>query len=280
MTPDGPTEPDRQFYQDYMQFYRQWALDTLGTWELPVPMRPELTGPSFYPLSSVSGAGVVLFVPWYLLRDKDITLRELAEHNQIADLPQSLVPWIDGTPKNWGHERYQLMLELFVYLELCLARRYADRLKSNRERLDLAFSRHYCIQKDQLAAPARMLETIRKTRQEMNRRLSCTERCKLRKSEMHCDFNHNKSPNTVRSNSQSSARRRLSTLEGSDLRSGRPSYCVDSRFVSVVFPVLSRFASHFPANRPNSCESSKRESSLAEVAAVATDSSVILGTSL
>jgi hypothetical protein len=169
--PPAVAPADRGFFSDYLQFYRRWGLHTMLTWELPDPMRPELTVPSLYHLSHVGEAGVLLFVPWYLLRDQDIALREVAEHRQTLSIPPQLEPWVDGVPKNWGHDRYRLMLKLYLIIELCLKRRYGDRLYRKSDRLDRALSRYFSARKGMRAPSDRMMETIRKVRFEMNRRL-------------------------------------------------------------------------------------------------------------
>ena len=169
--PPAIPRDERDFYSDYMQFYRRWGLDTLATWDLPVPMRPELASRSMYPLSRVGDAGVVMFVPWYLLRDKDITLREIADHHRHLHAPAELASWLDGLPKNWGHDRYRLMLELYIYLELCLKRRSAARLHRNLERLDLAISRFLAARNAKTSQQDRMAETVKRVRLKMMRRL-------------------------------------------------------------------------------------------------------------
>jgi hypothetical protein len=162
---------EREFYNDYLHFYQRWGLDTLATWDLPIPMRPELATPSLYPLSHVGEAGVVMFVPWYLLRDKDITLRDIAEHRRLLNAPNAVTPWLDSVPKNWGHDRNRLMLELYIYVELCLKRRYPDRVHRKFERLDLALSRFLVKRKAKYSDSDSKTETVRRVRFEIQRRL-------------------------------------------------------------------------------------------------------------
>jgi hypothetical protein len=170
--PPSVPKADREFYSAYTLFYRWWGLDRMANWELPVPMRPELTTGSVYPLSQLADSGVVIFLPWYLLRDKDITLREVAEHKRLLEIPEPLERWVDGVPKGWGHDRYRLMLELYVYFELALRRRYGDRLNRNQERLDLAFSCYLCGRQRRHHEQHRVVETVKKVRQMMSRRLA------------------------------------------------------------------------------------------------------------
>lgn len=169
--PKRPEKQDRDMYLAYTMFYRQWGLDSFATWELPRPMRPELVQPSFYPLSEVSEAGITLFMPAYLLRDKDLNVRELIDHKLALMSHPHLNDWLAGKPTNWGHERYLVMLKLYIYLELALKSRYADRLKRRTTKLDHAFGRFLCEDPSITDAEILEAENVRKVRQQMNRRL-------------------------------------------------------------------------------------------------------------
>jgi hypothetical protein len=165
--PRPPAREDRHFHTDFIMFYRRWGLDSLVTWELPIPMRPELTQPSLYDLTGAAEAGVLVFVPWHLLRDKQIKLHELADYKRTYFAPEHLRDWLDGRPKKWGPTRYALMLRLFVYLELALRNRYKHRINRNIERLDRAFASVFCDSRGTMPAE----DSVKKVRLEMNRRL-------------------------------------------------------------------------------------------------------------
>lgn len=166
-TPGATPEGERSFREDYMQFFRHWSLQSMATWELPIPLRPEMMGPSLYHLPSIREAGVVLFVPWYLLRDKDVRLREAAVHQQFLHGPPQLAGWFKGEPKRWGYERFGLMFHLYICIELCLKPRYGPRLARKTEKVEYALARF--LKPDQ--QPEDSIETVRKIRKEMNRRL-------------------------------------------------------------------------------------------------------------
>ncbi len=136
---------DHPFDMAYTSLYQDWGLHSLATWELPIPMRPEMAEPSFYHLPAVSSAGITFFVPWYMLRDKNLKLRELAEHKLILMSQPHLEDWLTGKPKDWGHERFAVMLKLYIYIELCLEVRYSNRMKRKRGKLDYAFGRFVTV---------------------------------------------------------------------------------------------------------------------------------------
>ncbi len=137
----------------FLLFFRRWGLDTFLTWDLPVPMRPELygvvtrdtsvlQGPGG--MSSLADAGVNLFLPWYSLADKGLSLHDFAGPLRTVHNPDHLDGWLSpkkGDVKELGYVRLRRALMLYRYRELVLARRYADRLDGNVEKLDRAFAR-------------------------------------------------------------------------------------------------------------------------------------------
>ena len=172
----SPTHKEyRDFYDDYTNFCVKWGLEGFATWDLPSPMRPELTSPSLYYLPAISEAGITTFVPWYLLRDKDIQLDELAERIRMLKGPDHLKDWLDHKPRGWGYSRFAVMLEIFIHIELCLKSRYPDRIKRNIDRLDHALGYFQCSSPNKDAGARQEAETIRKIRQTMNRRLKLCE---------------------------------------------------------------------------------------------------------
>lgn len=165
---------DRPFFCDYSMLYRCWSLDRLETWELPVPMIPDLLSQSLYNLTDMNEAGVVLSIPWYLLRDKKLTLNELAAAKRVYQSPNHLDEWLDGRPKNWGFKRFGMMLDLFICLRLALHSRYSDRMDSNFEMLDHAFATYFLVHSGKRGDPSQTADSVRKIRQQLYRRLELT----------------------------------------------------------------------------------------------------------
>lgn len=150
-------------------FLSRWGLESLATWDLPIPMKPKLATPTLYPLSDVSDAGLTLFIPWYLLRKKNFSLYDLAKTERLLHLPAPLGDWLDCKDDYWGADRWATMLRLYVYLELCLKRRYANRVIGKLTRLDNAFAEFFSGG-DSVKKPIGD-ESIRKIRLNMQRRL-------------------------------------------------------------------------------------------------------------
>jgi len=85
--PDIPND----FREDLLAFYRQWGLDQMATWDLPVPMEPDLVGGMLSDLHLLSETGVTLFVPWYLLRGEKLNLQDLARLERESAVPPHLL---------------------------------------------------------------------------------------------------------------------------------------------------------------------------------------------
>lgn len=168
--PPVPPE-DREFHSDFMLFYRRWGIEKLVTWDVALPMRWEMASPSFYHLGSLHEAGALVFVPWYALRDRSVTLYQLVKQKQAFPGLNHLTMWLDRKPRKWGVERYATMLQLYVYLELALKCRYRANVQDNMARLDCAFARFIHAAPDAIAAYRRS-DTIRKIRQKLDQRLA------------------------------------------------------------------------------------------------------------
>ncbi len=152
------------------KFLQRWGLERLCTWDLPIPAAPALT--TFNQLGAASlSTGMSLFVPWYLLRHRNLTIYNLADINCFGMPLDHLDDWFEGSGKKWGADRYAKLLELYVYRDLSLMRRYPSRLSGKTEVLDQAFSAYWS---GTTAVPERALrgvESVRKLRLYMDRRL-------------------------------------------------------------------------------------------------------------
>jgi hypothetical protein len=161
---DEPTTTEGVLAQ---QFLRSWAVEGFATWELPIPLRPELSSPALYDIRSIAGAGVTVFVPWYLLRHRTIDLYALFDARQRQHMPPHLGEWFNNS--KWGPPRYLRMLRLYVYLELGLRRRYANRVERAVRRIDECFGQFFKHFGDDANE-----ESVRVVRLELQKRLKPT----------------------------------------------------------------------------------------------------------
>lgn len=169
-----------EFYSGYTQFYRRWCIHTFATWDLPIPMLAGIASPIFYRLVDVGDAGMALFIPWYLLRDQTFKLQDLAEYERFEKGPDHLQGWFRRNQNRWGHDRLGMMLKVYLIVELCLRARYPHRINRRTEKLDYCLSRLFFQRTDSKDAPIQEVETVRKIRQEMHKRLKL---CEISKAE-------------------------------------------------------------------------------------------------
>ena len=161
----------RKLYDDMLLFFRRWCIGAFVTRDLPIPVEPQIASPALHHLPSMAEAGMLLFIPWYLLRKQAFKLHDLLELKRLSRDESHLEPWLDGERK-WGHTRFARMFELYVYLELGLKQRYPDRIRGDIEQLDLVFTQFFSGRLDDSVHGVGMdKEKLRRTRLEMNKRL-------------------------------------------------------------------------------------------------------------
>lgn len=171
--------PQREYLGQHgqlMQWYGRWNIEQLATWELPLPTTSGLQDVTIYSPDAVASGGLMLFVPWYLLRDKSLTIADVGAARHVAERHPQLAEWFRRGPQSLAYDRYAQMLVLYVYLELALRRRYGERLMGWSDSLDRAFARLLLAKSGSpLTVPLNKVESrvqsVRKLRQKMQQRL-------------------------------------------------------------------------------------------------------------
>jgi hypothetical protein len=124
-----PRKTTRDFWADAVQFLWRWGLEAMVTPDLPLPLDPGLERPNFGDQSSLRAAGMVFFIPWYLVVDKDMRLDELIDNYRLEAPLSHLEDWLRSPlGRGWGFERFAVILRLYVWIGLALQRRYPDRM--------------------------------------------------------------------------------------------------------------------------------------------------------
>jgi hypothetical protein len=185
---DEPT-PDPTFSREcaaaFDFFYRRWGLESFVTWHLPLPMRPEVnhliyaigqdalgqagTKTAARNAMGLGNAGLVLFLPWCMLREKRISIRDLVLQGGQWKAVNHVAEWLQLDPqhnKNWGPKRCALMLRIYRYVELALKSRYGESERWVQEKVDRAFG----MLADPHTGKPFGEENVRKTRQYLQRR--------------------------------------------------------------------------------------------------------------
>ena len=134
------------------QFLRRWSLARLETWDLPVPVAADTLMTRTPAIPSLGAtqpfdrlndpAGMSLFLPWWLFVDRDFSISRFKEyHAARLDLTR-FQSWLEPKKKNgFGFARYEMLLDVHVYLNLALRVRYPEMVSGNIGRLDQAFAR-------------------------------------------------------------------------------------------------------------------------------------------
>lgn len=173
---DCPEWPE--FESDLRYFLPRWSLSRLITWEIVEPLMPSYLEDASFPHLAMSSTGISLHLPWPMLVDNNLTLRELGLFlTQRAGLDH-LQEWLNGQDSKWGFIRYAKLLDLYLYYWLGLQRRYSKQLHRKTALVDRAFAAFWMTSEkdsgklDKLDA---QVETARKTRQKLQQRLKRAE---------------------------------------------------------------------------------------------------------
>ena len=143
-------------------FYRRWGLDKMITWDWPVPMEPDFSVGMVRDLPLLSEAGLVLFVPWYLLRGDALNLQGVAQNARTACEAEHLWDWLhkhSGGKGEIGDIRFSLLRWIYRFHELVLMQRYGPVCKGHVEQLDQALA----------TVINRKVDTVKKLRLELKR---------------------------------------------------------------------------------------------------------------
>jgi len=170
-----PPKADIPFHVASCSFLQAWCLKGLCTWELPIPVQTNVATSSVHPAGSLGDAGCTLFVPWYLARDQKLTLRDIFGRQALVTRLRHLQPWLEKNSEQLGHERFGQMLQFYVYFELALKSRYADKLFGKTKAIDRALG-HFFKQLDPDSDGGISVgDAVKKTREAMSRRLKDCE---------------------------------------------------------------------------------------------------------
>jgi hypothetical protein len=158
----GPGVPD-DFHADCYAFYERWGLYWMATWDWPAPMEPDLAVGFPGDVEALSAAGVVLFVPWYLLRGEKLQLQAVVQRARTACGAAHLRGWLHRPrePKRdeKGDTRFAWLAWIYRFHELALRGRYGPPSRGQTQRLDIALGK--VLHRDP--------DTVRKARLELRR---------------------------------------------------------------------------------------------------------------
>lgn len=162
-------ESESSALTEYSHFLNRWGLDRCTTCWIPEPRQPALFGGERVPQGGISPSGISLFLPWWSLSDKSFDLRKLVAHFEARLDLDHLQEWRHLRKGGVGKARTGPMLDLLIYWELGLRRRYPTATRKNTKKLEIAFA-SYLYKGD----PEVQWESVKLVRRELKQRLkSC-----------------------------------------------------------------------------------------------------------
>lgn len=151
--------------RDFGRFYRRWGLERLLTWDIPLPLDPSVVRPEDRPWPYDQGTGVVVFLPWYLLKGTQFDVSNFVRRLRIGQAPAHLAEWLTQSAGERGRLSGEIALREKFWLYrthiLVLVRRYAAKCARNLERIEIAMAKSL----------GRREDLVRKLRQSLTRDL-------------------------------------------------------------------------------------------------------------
>jgi len=158
-----------------LNFFNKWGLDGMWTWDLPILSAPKQLMCETIPAADPNSPGITLFIPWSLLASRELNLTKIIQYHQCRQNLSHLNGWLFDTHKkneDWGVLKCGHLLPLYVYIQLALRRRYADRLDGQIKLLDPVFAEYFSTTTPQNNGRPWSAGSIRKIRERMEKRLS------------------------------------------------------------------------------------------------------------
>jgi hypothetical protein len=155
----------QKFCQACFAFFTRWGLNTMASWDWPIPLDPVVGSPRQVELGLIRESGLSLVIPWHLLRGDKLDLQDYVRDARIASTPDHLREWVNKSSANADgidDRRYSILRWLYRCYSLSLLRRYPAVCKRNMGRLDIALAS--VIKRD--------ADTIRKLRLSMKKLLT------------------------------------------------------------------------------------------------------------
>jgi hypothetical protein len=153
------------------QFLKRWNVVRFDTWELPVPISAVFLSDDELPRNELKSNGVSIFIPWSIMIDKDLKLDDVINYHRTRHDLRHLDGWLEGISSDkWGVARSSKLMQLYVYLELALKRRYPLKVKGHLDSIDRAFRAYW----SNVPAKTQAIEdpvAESKIRQELGKRL-------------------------------------------------------------------------------------------------------------
>jgi hypothetical protein len=150
---------------EFFAFYCRWGLEGLLTWELPLPVNPQVGMSPVYWTLRAEEAGISIFVPWYALRGGIYDLQHAAKRIVSLSAPSHLQDWLllkgKATVADAGEKALQRTFWLYRCFFLALAQRYPTQCEHHVQKVDEAMA----------AVMDRGADLVKKLRQQLAKKM-------------------------------------------------------------------------------------------------------------
>jgi hypothetical protein len=129
----------------YQQFCTSWQISGMATWDLPVPRGIDLSGLGV--VAAESELSMKFCMPATMRLPARFPLADVIAGIRAESTSEYLAEWqnvlnLDGKDGT-GLRRYTQMLRMHFYRNIALSSRYAERMRGNTERIDIAFAKYF-----------------------------------------------------------------------------------------------------------------------------------------
>jgi hypothetical protein len=127
---------------EFSELCQRWSIERLLSWDLPLPLNVRfdyMAAEDPFP-DTFQRNGVFLFLPWHLLRGRQLDLTLLLSRRQIEGAPPAIDKWLDKASNRMGRGMGDIALQhkywLYRSYYLVLLPRYGKECKGNVARID------------------------------------------------------------------------------------------------------------------------------------------------
>ncbi len=161
-----------RLYQQAKQLLERWNLTGFDTWDLPVPVSPVFLTDDHIPKNALKSMGTSLFLPWSTPLGQEIQLEAVIEYHRGRHELAHLDQWLRPRDDQWGPVRSAKLMQLYVYLELAIKRRYGDRLRDQLGTVDKVFRSFWHEEEGRETEASVKADAEKRIRLELKKRLN------------------------------------------------------------------------------------------------------------
>jgi hypothetical protein len=141
--PRNAVDVTAEFVGEWNTFFERWELQGLASWDLPVPVAPNLSGMANPPSVVRPQPQITIQIPAMMALPGNYPLESIIEDVRRSQLPAHLQGWDQVVqqkhPRNLRFQSFRNIFLLHFFRDTVLAGRYRDRFAGRIEAIDRAF---------------------------------------------------------------------------------------------------------------------------------------------